>query len=73
MKCFVCVWATDQLSSLRVCLESAGAQCKLINTQDSVPLDQLVVKESIVIATKNETENEEERQWAEQVSEFLVR
>ena len=52
---------------------SAGARCELINIPESVALETLVVKESIVIATKEEPSNEEERKWAELISNFLIR
>ena len=54
-------------------MESAGACCKLINIPESITLETLVVKESIVIATKEEPKNEEERMWAELISNFLIR
>ncbi len=61
------------MASLQVCLSAAGAQCKLINKPRSVPVETLVVKESIVVGLKDDLGSSDEIEWAELVNDFLVR
>ena len=61
------------MASLQMCLSSAGAQCKLINKLRYVPMETLVVKESVVVGLKDDLGSSEEMEWAEQVNDFLVR
>ena len=61
------------MASLQVCLSAAGAQCKLINKPRSVPVETLVVKESIVVGLKDDLGSSDEIEWAEEVNDFLVR
>ena len=45
----------------------------LIDKPDSVAMETLIVKESIVISPKDGTGSDSEREWAGQVSDFLDR
>ncbi len=52
---------------------TAGARCKLIDKPQSIAMDMLVVKESVVVTPKDEASSSDSRDWVEQVRDYLNR